>query len=53
MYPVSDWSSLWLPTIMGISAWPGIGTPPYVAGELFKMMAGLDMVHVPYRGGDP
>jgi tripartite-type tricarboxylate transporter receptor subunit TctC len=31
----------------------GIGTPPHVAGELFKMMAGLDIVHVPYRGGGP
>jgi tripartite-type tricarboxylate transporter receptor subunit TctC len=30
---------------------PGIGTPGHVAGELFKMMAGIDMVHVPYRGG--
>jgi Tripartite tricarboxylate transporter family receptor len=29
----------------------GIGTPGHVAGELFKMMAGVDMVHVPYRGG--
>src|SRR5262249_23741501 len=29
---------------------PGIGTPPHVAGELFKMMAGVDLVHVPYRG---
>src|SRR6516165_2050695 len=28
----------------------GSGTPAHVAGELFKMMAGLDMVHVPYRG---
>jgi tripartite-type tricarboxylate transporter receptor subunit TctC len=28
----------------------GIGTAPHVAGELFKMMAGVDMVHVPYRG---
>jgi len=26
---------------------------PHVAGELFKMMAGIDMVHVPYRGGGP
>ena len=25
--------------------------PPHVAGELFKMMTGVDMVHVPYRGG--
>jgi tripartite-type tricarboxylate transporter receptor subunit TctC len=31
----------------------GIGTPPHVAGELFKLMAGVDMVHVPYRGGAP
>jgi tripartite-type tricarboxylate transporter receptor subunit TctC len=28
---------------------PGVGTSPHVAGELFKMMAGVDMVHVPYR----
>src|SRR5262249_57278694 len=32
---------------------PGIGTTPHVAGELFKMMVGVDMVHVPYRGGAP
>jgi tripartite-type tricarboxylate transporter receptor subunit TctC len=32
---------------------PGIGTPGHVAGELFKMMAGVDMLHVPYRGGPP
>jgi tripartite-type tricarboxylate transporter receptor subunit TctC len=31
----------------------GIGSTPHVAGELFKMMAGIDMVHVPYRGGGP
>jgi tripartite-type tricarboxylate transporter receptor subunit TctC len=31
----------------------GIGTGPHLAGELFKMMAGVDMVHVPYRGGGP
>jgi tripartite-type tricarboxylate transporter receptor subunit TctC len=31
----------------------GIGTPPHVAGELFNMMTGIDMVHVPYRGGAP
>jgi tripartite-type tricarboxylate transporter receptor subunit TctC len=29
----------------------GIGTGQHVAGELFKMMAGINMVHVPYRGG--
>jgi tripartite-type tricarboxylate transporter receptor subunit TctC len=32
---------------------PGIGLASHVAGELFKMMAGVDMVHVPYRGGGP
>ena len=31
----------------------GVGTPSHVAGELFKMMAGVDMVHVPYRGAGP
>jgi tripartite-type tricarboxylate transporter receptor subunit TctC len=31
----------------------GTGSTPHVAGELFKMMAGIDMVHVPYRGGAP
>ena len=30
---------------------PGIGSTPHVTGELFKMMAGVDMLHVPYRGG--
>jgi tripartite-type tricarboxylate transporter receptor subunit TctC len=28
----------------------GNGTPPHVAGELFKKMAGLNIVHVPYKG---
>ena len=31
----------------------GIGTVVHVSGELFKMMAGVDMVHVPYRGAGP
>jgi tripartite-type tricarboxylate transporter receptor subunit TctC len=31
----------------------GIGTSGHVAGELFKMMTGIKMVHVPYRGGAP
>ena len=31
----------------------GDGTLPHLAGELFKMMAGVDMVHVPYRGAAP
>jgi tripartite-type tricarboxylate transporter receptor subunit TctC len=30
---------------------PGSGTVQHVAGEMFKMMTGVDMVHVPYRGG--
>jgi tripartite-type tricarboxylate transporter receptor subunit TctC len=29
----------------------GNGTPQHVSGELFKMMTGVNMVHVPYRGG--
>jgi tripartite-type tricarboxylate transporter receptor subunit TctC len=28
----------------------GNGTPPHVSGELFKTMAGVNMIHVPYRG---
>ncbi|SHL43244.1 Tripartite-type tricarboxylate transporter, receptor component TctC [Bradyrhizobium lablabi] len=32
---------------------PGSGTGPHMAGELFKIMAGVDMVHVPYRGSPP
>jgi len=31
----------------------GIGTTIHVAGELFKMMTGVDMIHVPYRGSAP
>jgi tripartite-type tricarboxylate transporter receptor subunit TctC len=31
----------------------GIGTTQHVAGELFKIMTGVDLVHVPYRGGAP
>lgn len=31
----------------------GIGTGNHVAGELFKMLTGVKMVHVPYRGGGP
>jgi tripartite-type tricarboxylate transporter receptor subunit TctC len=32
---------------------PGNGTSLHVVGELFKMMTGVNMVHVPYRGGAP
>jgi tripartite-type tricarboxylate transporter receptor subunit TctC len=31
----------------------GNGSSPHLAGELFKMMTGVTMVHVPYRGGAP
>ena len=31
----------------------GIGAPSHVIGELFKMMTGVDIVHVPYRGSAP
>jgi tripartite-type tricarboxylate transporter receptor subunit TctC len=31
----------------------GNGTGPHMSGEMFKMMAGVDMVHVPYRGAAP
>ena len=31
----------------------GVGTPPHLSGELFKSMAGVDMEHVPYKGGGP
>ena len=31
----------------------GNGTPAHLAGELFKMMTGVNMVHVPYRGNTP
>jgi tripartite-type tricarboxylate transporter receptor subunit TctC len=31
----------------------GTGTSEHLAGELFKMMSGIDMVHVPFRGGAP
>jgi tripartite-type tricarboxylate transporter receptor subunit TctC len=31
----------------------GVGTPQHVAAEMFKMMTGVDMVHVPYRGAGP
>ena len=29
---------------------PGSGTPPHLAAELFKLLAGVDFVHVPYKG---
>lgn len=32
---------------------PGNGTPQHLAGQLFETMAGVDMVHVPYKGAVP
>jgi tripartite-type tricarboxylate transporter receptor subunit TctC len=31
----------------------GVGSPPHVAGELFKWMTGIEMSHIPYRGDAP
>jgi tripartite-type tricarboxylate transporter receptor subunit TctC len=31
----------------------GAGTPSHIAGELLKLKAGIDIVHVPYKGGGP
>jgi tripartite-type tricarboxylate transporter receptor subunit TctC len=31
----------------------GVGTTPHLAGELFRMMAGVEIQHVPYRGAAP
>ena len=41
--------------IRASSTWrrPASAAGSHVTGELFKMMAGVDMVHVPYRGGAP
>ena len=32
---------------------PGSGTPGHIAAELLKLRAGIDLVHVPYKGGGP
>ena len=31
----------------------GTGSPSHIAGELFKLRTGIDMVHIPYKGGGP
>jgi len=30
---------------------PGVGTPPHMIGEMFKQRTGLDITHIPYKGG--
>jgi tripartite-type tricarboxylate transporter receptor subunit TctC len=30
---------------------PGVGTPPHMLGEMFKQRTGLDITHIPYKGG--
>jgi tripartite-type tricarboxylate transporter receptor subunit TctC len=30
---------------------PGVGTPPHMIGEMFKLRTGLDITHVPYKSG--
>jgi tripartite-type tricarboxylate transporter receptor subunit TctC len=32
---------------------PGTGSGPHISGQLFKMMAGVSLIDVPYRGGAP
>ena len=32
---------------------PGVGISTHLVGELFKLKQGIDLVHVPYRGGGP
>ena len=31
----------------------GVGSPPHLAGELFKLLANIDIVHIPYKGSPP
>jgi tripartite-type tricarboxylate transporter receptor subunit TctC len=31
----------------------GNGTPPHINGEVFKSVAGVDLLHIPYKGGGP
>src|SRR5512133_2418847 len=32
---------------------PGVGTPPHLGGVMLMRLTGIDMVHVPYKGGGP
>ena len=40
------------PSKVNVSS-PGVGSISHLAGELFKMMAGIEMVHVPFSGNSP
>lgn len=41
------------PGTIGFASGGGVGTGGHVAGELFKKMTGVDMTHIPYKGGGP
>jgi tripartite-type tricarboxylate transporter receptor subunit TctC len=41
------------PGKLSMASGGGTGTASHMAGEMFKMIAGVDMVHVPYRGAGP
>jgi len=41
------------PGKIGFASGGGIGTGGHVAGELFKKLTGVDMTHIPYKGGGP
>ena len=41
------------PGAIGFASGGGVGTGGHVAGELFKKMTGVDMTHIPYKGGGP
>ena len=40
------------PGAMGYAS-AGKGTAPHIAGEMFKLATGVDMLHVPYKGSSP
>ncbi|MBB6308863.1 Bug family tripartite tricarboxylate transporter substrate binding protein [Xanthobacter tagetidis] len=41
------------PGKIGFASGGGVGTGGHVAGELFKKMTGVEMTHIPYKGGGP
>jgi len=40
-------------TRVGFAVGTGVGTPHHLAGELFKITAGVSILHIPYKGGAP